>query len=105
MSTSRPCEFCGDEAPSYGIFLFKWARLTQTDRLSGGRKKMSQQIQKWHMKGDFFDSCSCEVSCPCNWQSPPTGNHCIGAIAIHVKDGKYGDTKLDDLSIVLVVDF
>ncbi|HYB04217.1 MAG TPA: DUF1326 domain-containing protein [Nitrososphaerales archaeon] len=62
------------------------------------------QVQKWHMKGDFFDSCSCEVSCPCNWSSPPTGNHCLGAIAIHIRDGKYGDTKLDDLSIVLVAD-
>ena len=62
------------------------------------------QIQKWHMKGDFFDSCSCEVSCPCNWSSPPTGNHCVGAVAIHVRDGKYGDTKLDDLNLVLVAD-
>ncbi|HZW58483.1 MAG TPA: DUF1326 domain-containing protein [Nitrososphaerales archaeon] len=63
-----------------------------------------QQIQKWHMKGDLFDSCSCEVTCPCNWLSPPTGNHCLGAVAIHIADGKYGDTKLDDLNIVLLAD-
>jgi hypothetical protein len=65
---------------------------------------MSQQIQKWHMKGDFFDNCSCEVTCPCNWSSPPTGNHCVAAVAIHVRDGKYGDTGLNDLNIILVVD-
>lgn len=62
------------------------------------------EAQKWYMKGDFFDSCSCEVFCPCNWSSPPTGNHCVGAIAVHVNEGKYGNTKLDDLNVVLVVD-
>lgn len=62
------------------------------------------QIQKWHMKGDLFDSCSCEVTCPCNWSSPPTGNHCLGAVAVHINDGKYGDTKLDGLNLVLLAD-
>jgi len=56
------------------------------------------------MNGDFFDSCSCEVACPCNFSSPPTGNHCLGAVVVHVKDGKYGDTKLDNLNVVLVAD-
>ena len=62
------------------------------------------QIQKWYMKGDLFDSCSCEVTCPCNWSSPPTGNHCLGAVAVNINDGKYGDTKLDGLNLVLLAD-
>ncbi len=62
------------------------------------------QAKNWHMKGDFFDSCSCEVMCPCNFNSISTNDHCTGVVAIHVKDGKYGDTKLDDLSVVLVAD-
>jgi hypothetical protein len=56
------------------------------------------------MKGDFLDSCSCEVACPCNFNSIPTNNHCTGVVAVHVRDGKYGDTKLDGLNIVLVAD-
>jgi hypothetical protein len=56
------------------------------------------------MKGDFLDSCSCEVACPCNFNSIPTNNHCTGIVAVHVRDGKYGDTKLDGLNIVLVAD-
>jgi hypothetical protein len=61
-------------------------------------------MANWELKGEFFDSCTCDVTCPCNFNSVPTGNHCTGIVAIHVNQGKYGDTRLDGLNVVLVAD-
>ena len=62
-------------------------------------------IPSWWMKGDWFDVCSCDIACPCEFARPPTNNHCEGVLVYHVREGAYGDLQLDDLTVVLVVQF
>jgi hypothetical protein len=57
-------------------------------------------IPNWWMKGDWFDVCSCNVPCPCSFAQAPTNNHCEGVLAYHIREGKYGDVKLDGLNVV-----
>ena len=61
-------------------------------------------IQPWHFSGDFFESCNCEVNCPCVFGTPAHYDRCDVALAWHVASGRYGDTTLDGLNFVVVAD-
>ncbi|WP_434112946.1 DUF1326 domain-containing protein [Methylocaldum sp. GT1TLB] len=56
------------------------------------------EIPNWWMKGDWFDACSCNVPCPCTFAQAPTGNHCEGIMAYHIREGAFGSVRLDDLA-------
>ena len=55
---------------------------------------------QWHLVGNWFDVCNCDIPCPCEFAQPPTGNFCEGVLAYHIRDGHYGDVPLDGLSLV-----
>ncbi|MBI4588838.1 MAG: DUF1326 domain-containing protein [Candidatus Rokubacteria bacterium] len=60
----------------------------------------------WQISGEYFESCNCEVLCPCllsRAQGRPTEGHCDVVVAVHVDSGRFGDTPLDGLNAVLVV--
>jgi hypothetical protein len=59
----------------------------------------------WHASGDWFDVCSCDIPCPCEFAQAPTGNHCHGVLAWHVREGRYGEVPLDGLNVVAIGDF
>jgi hypothetical protein len=55
--------------------------------------------EQWHVSGDFIDFCKCAVPCPCSWGRPPSEGDCDGIIAWHIREGSYGDVKLDGLNV------
>lgn len=59
-------------------------------------------IPNWRMKGDWFDVCSCNIPCPCEFAQAPTNNHCEGVLAYHIREGAFGDIRLDDLKVLAV---
>ena len=56
----------------------------------------------WHIVGDWFDNCSCDIACPCTFAQAPDNGWCEGVLLWHVTRGHYGDTVLDDLVFVRV---
>jgi hypothetical protein len=56
--------------------------------------------ESWQVKGDWFDLCSCLVPCSCSFAQAPNVDQCDGILAWHLREGNYGDVKLDDLSVV-----
>ncbi len=62
-------------------------------------------VPQWWMKGDWFDVCSCNIACPCEFAQPPTNNRCEGVLAYHIREGAYGDVRLDGLNIIGVSSF
>ena len=62
-------------------------------------------IPQWRLSGDWFDICSCDIPCPCEFAQPPTSNVCIGLLAWHVRSGHYGDTSLDGLNVLAIGTF
>ncbi len=56
--------------------------------------------QDWAIKGDYTDSCSCNIACPCFFGSPPTKAFCEGSGLFEIKKGRYGDVSLDGVSFV-----
>lgn len=63
------------------------------------------QVPQWHLKGDWFDVCSCNIPCPCYFAQPPTGGSCEGTLAWHINEGRYGDVVLDGLNVLSVASF
>ena len=57
-------------------------------------------VPEWRLAGDWFDICSCDIPCPCEFAQPPTNNHCEGVLAYHIREGHYGDVRLDGLSVL-----
>ena len=57
-------------------------------------------VPQWHVVGDWFDVCRCDIPCPCEFAQPPTDNWCEGVVAYHVREGNYGDIRLDGLSVI-----
>ena len=62
-------------------------------------------IQKWRVKGDWFDTCKCSIPCPCTFAQPPTTGDCEGILAWHIRTGTYGDVRLDGLNVVALGEF
>ena len=59
-------------------------------------------IKSWRFNGEFFESCNCEVNCPCHFGSPATYDTCDMVLAWHINAGRYGDTPLDELNFAMV---
>ena len=60
---------------------------------------------QWKIVGEYFESCNCDLICACLVQAPTPRDRCDAALAFHVNDGTYGQTKLNDLNAVLVISF
>jgi hypothetical protein len=59
-------------------------------------------IPGWHIVGDWFDNCSCAVACPCTFAQIPDNGFCESVLFWHIREGHYGEVRLDDLSFVRV---
>lgn len=60
----------------------------------------------WRISGEYFESCNCEVLCPCllsRAKARPTEGHCDVVVAFDVKTGAYGATDLGGTRAVLVI--
>ena len=57
-------------------------------------------IPGWRLAGDWFDICSCNIPCPCEFAQAPTNNACAGMLAWHVREGHFGDVRLDGFNLL-----
>ena len=57
----------------------------------------------WKMKGLYFESCNCDVACPCVFLSAPTQEECTLLIGWHIDEGHDGEVSLDGLNMALAV--
>lgn len=64
---------------------------------------VSARGQQWAIKGDRVVSCSCNSACPCMFGSSPTLGHCDGVELVEIKEGHYGNVRLDGISVVITL--
>ncbi|HEX8756273.1 MAG TPA: DUF1326 domain-containing protein [Steroidobacteraceae bacterium] len=64
--------------------------------------------QKWHLSGDYFENCNCEVVCPClvsasaPFTARPSRGVCDVALIFHIDEGRYGEKSLDGLNVAVI---
>jgi hypothetical protein len=59
----------------------------------------------WQIDADYLENCNCDLLCPCLFAVPPTHGDCNVPIAYHIRQGQYGDVRLDGLNVVRVTIF
>ena len=59
--------------------------------------------QNWSLTGTYFETCNCDVACPCVFLSPPTDGECTVLIAWHIDNGNFDDVNLDGFNVALAV--
>ena len=57
---------------------------------------------RWHLSGDWFDVCKCNIPCPCEFAQAPTYGDCEGVLAYHIRKGQYGSAQLDGLNVLAI---
>lgn len=58
------------------------------------------QIPTWSFKADYVETCNCDYGCPCNFTGFPTYGFCRALVFFHIREGHYGDIKLDGLDVI-----
>jgi hypothetical protein len=56
---------------------------------------------QWSLQGSYFETCNCEVGCPCVFLSPPSYGDCTVLVAWHVESGNLGKVNLNGLNVAL----
>jgi len=66
---------------------------------------MSVAKRPWKIQGEYFESCNCEVVCPCllNFQARPTEGHCDVVLAFRIDKGNFGATDISGLNAVQAI--
>jgi len=65
---------------------------------AGAQGKGAQR--PWHIKGEFTEACTCNVPCTCNFgEMPSPYEYCHPMWSYWVKEGRFGQTDLNDMHI------
>ena len=55
---------------------------------------MRAQVPSWRLSATVAESCSCTISCPCNFGGSPNRMPCEGNRMISIDSGRYGEVDL-----------
>src|SRR5262245_7015557 len=55
----------------------------------------------WHLTATVAESCSCTISCPCNFGGEPNRNPCEGNRLIAIKSGHYESVDLGGVTFLV----
>ncbi len=55
----------------------------------------------WRIEMDYIEACNCDFGCSCNFNGYPSHGKCETMAGYHVRDGRYGETDLTGIKIVL----
>lgn len=59
------------------------------------------QVPNWHITATVAESCSCTVSCPCNFGGNPSGMSCEGNRMISIDKGQYDTVDLAGVQLLV----
>jgi hypothetical protein len=60
----------------------------------------------WNLRGSYFETCSCDLMCPCNmsFDHGATYDYCRVTLVFNVKEGEIEGTDVSGLTVAAVVD-
>jgi hypothetical protein len=56
----------------------------------------------WHITGEEIGNCNCAWGCPCQFNALPTYGRCEGLDAKQIREGYFGDTRLDGMRFATI---
>ena len=60
----------------------------------------------WNLKGSYFETCSCDLMCPCNlsFDHGATYDYCRVTLVFHVREGEIEGTDIRGRKVALIAD-
>ena len=60
----------------------------------------------WNLKGSYFETCSCELMCPCNMSMDhgATYDYCRVTLVFSIREGEVDGTDIGGLNVALIAD-
>jgi hypothetical protein len=60
----------------------------------------------WQIEGTYFETCSCEVSCPCTTSLTLGADYdrCNATLVFHIEDGDVEGTDVSGLNVAAIID-
>ena len=60
----------------------------------------------WHLDGSYFETCSCELMCPCNlsFDHGATYDYCRVTLVFSIKEGQIDGTDIGGLTVAAIAD-
>ena len=55
----------------------------------------------WKLEGQYFESCTCDLVCPCIFLKPPTQGYCKAMVGWQIEKGHMDDVDLSGLNVGL----
>ena len=77
----------------------------QHDTLLLEKRDNCMAQEPWHLSGEYFEACNCDLICPCLVQAQPLAWALRCRARFPCVDGTYGQTTLADRTTVLVISF
>lgn len=59
----------------------------------------------WHLRGEWFDICSCALPCPCTFAQTPTHGDCLFTLVWQIHEGHHAGVDLSGLGVVSIGEF
>jgi hypothetical protein len=75
----------------------------QREQSAGGDTRPREDSMSWSLKGTYFETCNCNVACPCVFLSPPSEGECRVLVAWHVDQGQDDQTDLSGLNVAMAI--
>jgi hypothetical protein len=60
----------------------------------------------WHLKGSYFETCSCDLLCPCivSMDHGASNDYCRITLVFHIRDGEIEGADVGGLKVVVVAE-
>jgi hypothetical protein len=60
----------------------------------------------WQLKGSYFETCSCDLICPCNatFDHGATYDYCRVTLVFNIREGEVDGTDIGGLNVALIAD-
>ncbi len=60
----------------------------------------------WSLKGSYFETCSCDLMCPCNmsFDHGATNDYCRVTLVFNIKEGEIEGTDVSGLKVAAIAD-
>ncbi len=62
------------------------------------------QTPSWSYDAEYIEACSCDLFCPCYFGPSPDKDFCKFNMAVRIKEGHYGKTKLNGMKVWITGD-
>ncbi|MBI4548666.1 MAG: DUF1326 domain-containing protein [Ignavibacteriae bacterium] len=66
--------------------------------------QMAAKEEPWNLKASYIEACSCELFCPCYFNTHPDKEFCKFNMGVKIEKGNYGKVKLDGMKVWIAGD-